>query len=110
FGFFIGELAPCVIDTNEPGRAVAPAASIACAGPVCDQAGKCTPVKMSLDDVCECIEKNIDEITQAAATPETLGGQILLELCVKLRNRTRGMDAGVVDEDRGDRGADTGED
>ena len=83
FGTFQGtELAPFVIDTNEPGKTVDPAK------------------QMSLKDICKCIEKNKDKIKQAANDPNVvpqegdrnpnLDVQILAKLCKKLEKKISG--------------------
>jgi len=78
FGTFSGtELAPFVIDTDEPGRTADPQA------------------KMTLKDVCKCMMKNKDAIQQAANSPPVdpadrnpnLNMKLLLKLCRKLKNK-----------------------
>jgi hypothetical protein len=80
FGKFNGmDLAPFIIDTDEPGKTVPP------------------NVKMSLAKICKCIKKNQDKIKQAANDPTVvktpgdrnpnLDVQILLKLCRKLKHK-----------------------
>ncbi len=71
------ELAPFVIDSDEPGHTVNPA------------------MKMSLKDICKCIKKNKDQIKQAASDPNlppekinpNLDAKLLLKLCRKLKRK-----------------------
>lgn len=73
------ELAPLVIDTDEPGRSVDPM------------------MRMTLKQICKCIKNNKAKIAQDANDPEvvenpgkrnpTLDPSILLKLCKKLKSK-----------------------
>ena len=67
FGKFLGviDLAPFVIDTNEPGKTVDPS------------------VRESLAEICSCVESS-----RELAKDQTLDRQLILHLCERLSEKT----------------------